>query len=51
MAFAAGTKGVVYLEHESWSSFCADEFQAGDPVEVVSLDPDKVTLRVRRVKE
>ena len=51
VAFAAGTKGVVQLENELWSSFCAEDLQAGDAVEVVSVDPDKVTLRVRRVQE
>ncbi len=51
VAFAAGAKGVVHLEHESWSSYSEEDLEAGDPVEVVSVDPDKVTLRVRRVKE
>ena len=51
VAFAAGTKGVVQLENEFWSSFCEEDLQAGDAVEVVYVDPDKVTLRVRRVKE
>ena len=50
VAFAAGTKGVVHLENEYWSSFSEEDLQAGDPVEVVSVDPDKVTLRVRRTK-
>ncbi len=51
MAFAAGTKGVVHLENEFWSGYCEQDLQAGDAVEVLSVDPDKVTLRVRRVEK
>ena len=51
VAFAAGTKGVVHLENEFWSSFCAEDLQAGDVDEADSVAPDKVTQRVRREKE
>ncbi len=50
VGFAAGTKGVVHLENEFWSSYAEEDLREGDAVEVVSVDPDKVTLRVRRVK-
>ncbi len=50
VAFSAGTKGVVHLENEYWSSYADEDLRAGDPVEVVSVEPDKVTLRVRRVR-
>ena len=50
VSFPAGTKGVVHLENEYWSSFSEDDLQEGDAVEVVSVDPDKVTLHVRRVR-
>ena len=50
VSFPAGTKGVVHLENEYWSSFAEEDLSAGDEVEVVSVDPDKVTHRVRRTR-
>lgn len=44
----ANTKGVVYLEHEYWSAIAVEDLRSGDPIVVVSVEPDKVTLRVKK---
>lgn len=41
-------KGAVMIEHETWTAIAEEELQRGDPVVVIAVDPDKVTLRVRR---
>ncbi len=41
-------KGVVHIEHEQWSAVAEDDIGPGDLVVVTAVDPDKVTLRVRR---
>lgn len=45
---AAGAKGVVVIEHETWSSIAEEDLVNGDPVVVTAVEPDKVTLRVRK---
>ncbi len=44
---AAG-KGVVHIEHEQWSAFAEEDIGPGDRVVVTAVEPDKVTLRVRK---
>ena len=44
----AGGKGVVHIEHETWSSIAEEDIGTGDSVVVTAVEPDKVTLRVRR---
>src|SRR6266571_2333880 len=41
-------KGVVHVEHESWSAVAEDDIARGEPVIVTAVDPDNVTLRVRK---
>jgi len=41
-------KGVVHVENESWSAVAEDDIARGEPVIVTAVDPDNVTLRVRR---
>ncbi len=41
-------KGVVHVEHESWSAVAEDDIARGESVIVTAVDPDNVTLRVRR---
>lgn len=47
-AFKAHAKGVVHLENEQWSCFAEEDIKSGDWVVVTAVDPDKVTLRVRK---
>ena len=44
---AAG-KGVVHIEHEQWSAVAEEDIDYGEEVVVTAVEPDKVTLRVRR---
>ena len=41
-------KGVVHIEHETWSAVAEEEIGPGEWVVVTAVDPDKVTLRVRK---
>ena len=41
-------KGVVHVEHESWSAVAEDDIARGESVIVTAVDPDNVTLRVRK---
>lgn len=47
-AIRATAKGVVHIEHEQWSAVAEDNIASGDGVVVTSVEPDKVTLRVRK---
>lgn len=47
-AIPASGKGVVHIEHEQWSAFAEDAIERGDTVLVTDVEPDKVTLRVRK---
>ncbi len=47
-AIPATTKGVVHIEHEQWTAVAEDDIDAGESVIVTAVEPDKVTLRVRR---
>ncbi len=41
-------KGVVHVEHESWSAVAEDDIARGESVIVTAVDPDNVTLKVRK---
>ena len=41
-------KGVVHVEHESWSAVAEEDIARGEPVIVTAVDPDNVTLKVRK---
>ena len=43
-----GGKGVVHVEHESWSAEAEEDIARGDPIIVTDVGPDKVTLKVRK---
>jgi membrane-bound ClpP family serine protease len=43
-------KGAVQIEHETWSAIAEEDIQKGENVVVTAVDPDKVTLRVRKQK-
>ena len=42
------SKGVVLIEHETWSAIAEEEIAKGELVTVTAVEPDKVTLRVRK---
>ncbi len=44
----AHQKGVVHIEHETWSSLAEEDIAGGDWIVVTGVEPDKVTLRVRK---
>src|SRR5437867_13090011 len=44
----ATAKGVVHVEHESWSAVAEEDIARGEPVIVTAVDPDNVTLTVRK---
>lgn len=46
--FDAGNKGVVNVDNEYWSAVTSDRISEGDMVTVVSVESDKVTLRVKK---
>ena len=48
VSFDAGAKGVVNVESEYWSAVTADRIAEGDSVSVISVESDKVTLRVKK---
>ena len=48
VSMKATGKGVVQVEHESWSAVAEEDIARGDPVIVTEVDADKVTLKVRR---
>jgi len=41
-------KGVVQVEHESWSAVGEEDIARGESIIVTAVDPDKVTLKVRK---
>ena len=41
-------KGVVHVEHETWSAVAEEDIARGDPIVVTAVDPDNVTLKVRK---
>ncbi len=41
-------KGVVHVEHESWSAVAEEDIARGESVIVTAVDPDNVTLKVRK---
>jgi len=41
-------KGVVHVEHETWSAVAEEDIARGEPIVVTAVDPDNVTLKVRR---
>jgi membrane-bound ClpP family serine protease len=41
-------KGVVQVEHESWSAVAEEDIARGEPIVVTEVAPDKVTLRIRK---
>ena len=48
VAMKSKGKGVVHVEHESWSAVAEEDIGRGEPVIVTAVDPDKVTLKVRK---
>lgn len=46
----AMAKGVVHVEHETWSAVAEEDIARGEPIVVTSVDPDNVTLKVRRYR-
>lgn len=44
----ANAKGVVHIEHETWSAVADEDIGRGDWVVVTAVESDKVTLRVRK---
>ena len=48
VSMKATGKGVVQVEHESWSAVAEEDIARGDPIIVTAVDADKVTLKVRR---
>ena len=48
VAMKSTGKGVVHVEHESWSAVAEEDIARGEPVIVTAVNPDKVTLRVRK---
>src|SRR5213595_1681757 len=48
VSMKATGKGVVQVEHESWSAVAEEDIARGDPIIVTGVDADKVTLKVRR---
>ncbi len=48
VSMKATGKGVVHVENESWSAVAEEDIARGDPILVTEVDPDKVTLRVRK---
>ncbi len=49
-SFGPGVLGVVELDNEYWSAVSGDKISEGDEVIVLSVEPDRVTLRVGRKK-
>ena len=43
-------KGAVLIEHEVWSAVAEEDILKGDPVVATAVDPDNVTLRVRKYR-
>jgi len=41
-------KGVVHVEHETWSAVAEEDIARGEPIIVTAVDPDNVTLKVRK---
>jgi len=48
VAMKAGGKGVVHVEHESWSAVAVEDIDREDPIVVTQVDRDNVTLTVRK---
>ena len=41
-------KGVVHVEHETWSAVAEEDIARGEPIIVTAVDADNVTLKVRK---
>jgi len=41
-------KGVVHVEHESWSAVAEEDIARGEPIIVTAVESDNVTLKVRK---
>jgi membrane protein implicated in regulation of membrane protease activity len=48
--FGRTVRGVVELDNEYWTAISDEEISEGDDVTVLSVEPDKVTLRVEKKK-
>ncbi len=48
--FGRTVRGVVELDNEYWTAISDEEISDGDDVTVLSVEPDKVTLRVEKKK-
>jgi membrane protein implicated in regulation of membrane protease activity len=48
VSMKATGKGVVHVEHETWSAVAEEDIARGEPIVVTSVDPDNVTLKVRK---
>lgn len=49
-SFGHSVRGVVDLDNEYWTAVSDEDISEGDEVTVLSVEPDKVTLRVTRKK-
>ncbi|MBX8635006.1 MAG: hypothetical protein KIS30_02995 [Thermoplasmata archaeon] len=49
-SFGGTTRGVVDLDNEYWTAVSDDNIAEGDDVTVLSVEPDRVTLRVEKKK-
>ncbi|MBX8630968.1 MAG: hypothetical protein M1117_02280 [Candidatus Thermoplasmatota archaeon] len=47
-SFGAGVKGVVDVDNEFWTAVSDEQIKEGDEITVISVEPDKVTLRVAK---
>ena len=43
-------KGVVQVEHETWSAVAEEDIVRGEPIIVTAVDPDNVTITVRKYR-
>ena len=48
VAMKSTGKGVVHVEHESWSAFAEEDIARGEPIIVTAVESDNVTLKVRK---
>src|SRR5881409_3620017 len=48
VAMKSTGKGVVHVEHESWSAVAEEDIARGEPIIVTAVESDNVTLKVRK---
>lgn len=50
LPFKANAKGVIQLEHETWSATSDEDIGRGESVVVTGIEPDRVTVRVAKYR-